>query len=337
MLTSNARHTSALPTAIARSANPTSTPLPAIVAGPLDGLPTSSAAAVRRPIAVVVDNFVPDALPQPGLKDASLVFETAVEGGLTRLLAIYLEKNAAAIGPIRSARPYFVDWAAGYRALFVHAGGSPAAQRLLLHTHQVANVEATLPERGFIRDPQHVAPHNLYVSTGAVRVLAHRNRWDARVSYPWLPHKTAEAQGLRGGQQSININFSSPGVTSPSAYNVTYSYDPQRNVYLRSMGGNPFDDRDTGNQVAVDNVVVLFTAITPVPNDQRGRLNVAAIGTGQATYFRDGQAVQGKWVKRSESAPLMLVDDRGKPVALNPGSTWIEVVSPGAIQTGVTQ
>jgi hypothetical protein len=310
------------------------TQLPAVVGGPLDGLPTSRAVALRRPIAVMVDNFVPDALPQPGLKNASIVFEAPVEGGVTRLLAIYLEHGAAAIGPIRSTRPYFVAWAAGYRALLVHAGGSPAAQHMLFRLPQVANVEATVPGRGFYRSAQSISPHNLLGSTAAVRSLARRNKWNRSVSYPWLPHKSAAAQGLRGGQQSIDIDFSYPGTTSPSAYAVTYSYDPQSNTYLRSMGGNPFDDRDTGSQLAVSNVVVLFTSMNPIPHDKLGRLDVAAVGSGQSTYFRDGQAIEGRWSKRSALAPLRLLDDRGRPIALNPGLTWIEVVAPGSVRTG---
>jgi hypothetical protein len=290
--------------------------------------------ALRRPVAVVVDNFVPDALPQPGLKLASVVFEAPVEGGLTRLLAVYLEHGAPAIGPIRSTRPYFVAWAAGYRALLVHAGGSPAAQSMLLRMPRVANVEATLPNRGFYRSAQQFAPHNLFGSTGAVRALAHRLRWDRRVSYPWILHKSPAAQGLRGGAQTINIDFSYPGTTSPSAYAVTYAYDPQTNAYVRSMGGNPFDDRDTGSQLSVSNVVVLFTSITPIPHDKKGRVDVVAVGNGQATYFRDGQAITGRWIKRSALAPLRLLDDRGRPVALNPGPTWIEVVTPGSVRTG---
>jgi hypothetical protein len=293
--------------------------------------------ALQRPIAVIVDNFVPDALPQPGLKQASIVYEAPVEGGLTRLMAIYLERGASAIGPLRSARPYFVAWAAGYRALLVHAGGSPAALNLLYRTPTLANVEATFPSRGFYRSAQSTAPHNLYGSTSAVRSLAHRNRWDRRVSYPWVPHKRPAATGLRGGQQSIDIDFSFPGTTSPSAYSVTYRYDPQSNTYLRSMGGVPFDDRDTGSQLAVSNVVVLFTSISPLPRDPKGRLRINTSGSGQATYFRDGQAIPGRWIKRAAQSPLRLLDERGKPIALNPGQTWIEVVTPGSVRTGVGQ
>jgi hypothetical protein len=102
------------------------------------------------------------------------------------------------------------------------------------------------------------------------------------------------------------------------------------------MGGNPFDDRDTGAQITVNNVVVLFTSISPIPRDNQGRLNVVALGSGQSTYFRDGQAVQGRWAKRSALAPLRLLDDRGRPIALDPGTTWIEVVPPGAVRTSVS-
>ncbi len=98
-----------------------------LVAGPLDGLPTPRGAALRRPLAIMVENYAPDARPQTGLLPASVVFETIAEFGVTRFMAVYQEHDAPLVGPVRSARVYYDHWAEGLRAIFVHAGGNSDA------------------------------------------------------------------------------------------------------------------------------------------------------------------------------------------------------------------
>ena len=148
------------------------TAVPSVVPGPLNGLPTQRQIAARRPLAVILDNFYPDARPQTGLAKASVVFDALTEGGITRLMALFLEHDPARIGPIRSARPYFVSWAAGFRALFVHAGGAPAAQQLLHRTGSLADVEALTQSASFSRASDRSTPHDLYGSAKGARGLA---------------------------------------------------------------------------------------------------------------------------------------------------------------------
>jgi Protein of unknown function (DUF3048) N-terminal domain/Protein of unknown function (DUF3048) C-terminal domain len=326
---------------IAGSVSPTpthvsakATVVPNIIPGPLNGEPTQRRLALRRPIAAVIDNLYPDARPQAGLNRASLVFETLAEGGITRLMAVFLEHDASQVGPIRSARPYFVKWAAGYRALFVHAGGSPAALQLLYRTPQLGNVEALLPRPEFHRELDRISPHNLFGSTDGARAIAVRNAWNRHVSFAWLVHKTPAPKAERGHINHILINFSTPDISSPPDYAVDYRFERAQDLYVRSVGGMPAIDRLANRPVEASNVVVLYTSIAPIPNDAEARVGVGVVGKGKALIFQDGGIVRGTWSKSRILAPLRLKDATGGPVKLNPGQSWIEVTTAGDVTWG---
>ncbi len=325
------------PTAVRTVVAARPTAVPSVVPGPLDGLPTARRTAARRPLAVVLDNFYPDARPQAGLAQASVVFDALTEGGITRLMALYLEHDAARIGPIRSARPYFVAWAAGFHALFVHAGGAPAALQLLRRTPTLADVDALQQRAGFTRAANQPTPHDLYGSTAASRALARQAGGRITSTAPEFTFGRAAALRSRGRASSIQITFSTPQVASPPAYAVTYRYARRRNVYLRSQGGIPFVDRATGKQIGAQNVVVLNTRVALIPNDPLGRVSVAAVGSGNATLFENGHTVKGTWSKASTNDPLVLIRSDGSPMTLIPGATWIEVVPPGGLNAAAGQ
>jgi hypothetical protein len=263
-----------------------------------------------------------------------VVYETLVEGGITRLMAIFLERNAPKVGPIRSARPYFVKWAAPYGALFVHAGGSPAAQRLLATTPQLANINPLLPHRQFYRAARLPAPHNLFGSTQAAYTIARRQGLSLSGHVPPLPHKPVAPLKRRGPGRSIHLNFSTPSIASPPQYAVTYRYDRQINAYVRLLGGAPVIDGLTETQIEPRNVVVMVTRIAPIPGDPQGRIRVRVIGRGRAYYLRDGRIVWGHWTKRSRLDPIHFWDNKGRTIAFDPGQTWIDVVPPGAVRIG---
>jgi hypothetical protein len=310
------------------------TPIPSTVPGPLNGLPTARRIAARRPLAVMLDNFYPDALPQSGLAKASVVFDALTEGGITRLMALFLEHEATRVGPIRSARPYFVSWAAGFRALFVHAGGAPAAQQLLHRTSSLADVDALQQSAGFTRAADRAVPHDLYGSSTAARALARQAGGQIASTSPDFTFRRAAPLRARGRPKSIQMTFSTSQVASPPAYAVTYRYARGRNVYLRSQGGVPFIDRASGVQIAARNVVVLTTRVALIPNDPVGRVSLAAIGRGGATLYQNGHVLKGTWSKASTSGALVLTRSDGAPMTLIPGQTWIEVIPPGDLTSG---
>lgn len=315
---------------------PRPTPVPSIVPSPLDGLPVPRAVAKRRPLAIMVENFDPDARPQSGLRQASVVFETLAEGGITRFMAVYLDHDAGVVGPVRSARPYFVDWAAGLKAIFAHAGGSPDAQNLLARLSNEGGLIADIYALGnlteFYRTTDRVVPHNLYTTVQALRRLARRRHWDHVVSYPPFHFKRPLVLASRRPQR-IHISFNDPNIGSPTDYDVDYRYSRKRNVYWRRLGGVPHIDRDNGHQIAPTNVVVLFMGMAPIPGDPDRRITIDDMGHGRALYFHDGLVQRGTWRKPSMEAELSLLAADGRPERLDPGQTWIEAVPLGGTVT----
>jgi hypothetical protein len=303
------------------------------IPGPLDGQPTPRQRAEREPVAAMIDNFTA-ARPQAGIGRASVVYEAPVEAGITRLMAVFLEHDAPSLGPVRSARPYFLDWALPYHPLFVHDGGSPAAQRLVTSLHGLINVDVARTGTTFHRIRSRPEPHDLFTGTPAVQTLARLRNWQMPGKMGPIPHRGKTSAAARPTAKIITVRFNLPGVAPAPDYTVSYRYDPANNSYRRSVGGAPSVDALTGRQVLASNVVVLVTTMTPIPNDPLGRIAVRTTGSGKATVFQGGRAVAAKWEKASRAARLRLVFTSGSDVPLNPGATWFEVISPGSVRVG---
>jgi hypothetical protein len=291
------------------------------VAGPLTGEPINRDIANRRPIAVMIDNFSPDARPQSGLDRASIVYEALAEGGITRFLAVFLEHDAPTIGPVRSARPYFNSWAAGLGAMFGHDGGSVAALAELNTLDAIYNVDAHWVNGPFWRSTAREAPHNEYTSTKRIRAYASGHNGDTSGAPASLPHKSDAPSRERPGQFTLTVPF------SYGDYNVVWSYDAESNTYRRSMGGVPHVEATTGKELRIKNVVVMYTKRKEEydPN-ALGLIGLVTEGSGRAAVYRDGTVVKGEWRKPSIESSLQWLDDQGNPIELNRGNTWVEVV-----------
>jgi hypothetical protein len=292
--------------------------------GPLTGEPVSKAIAGRRPIAVMLDNFSPDARPQSGLDQASLVFETLAEGGITRFMAVYLENDAGSIGPVRSTRLYLNSWAAALGVIFGHDGGNVDALQQLPTLTTVYDEDADRIRGPFHRISARAAPHNEYTSTESLRLYAQDHGASISGSRMSLPHKNDAPLSQRPAHFSLNIQF------SYGDYNVQWVYDRSTNRYLRVMGGAPHVEATTGRQLSARNVIVMFTDESPASDPYTpGAIHLRTEGTGQATVYEDGKAISGTWSKASVDAPLEWLDDRGNPIPLNRGNSWVEVVPTG--------
>jgi len=304
-----------------------------LVAGPLDGLPTPRGAALRRPLAIMVENYAPDARPQTGLLPASVVFETIAEFGVTRFMAVYQEHDAPLVGPVRSARVYYDHWAEGLRAIFVHAGGNSDAVAELWTLPNLTNIDEIATQRSlddtgapfFARSSARSAPHNLYTYPALLRAeAAAQGQWTVGEP-PWqLAHKAEAPLAQRPAGGAMDIAFSGP------AYAVHYDYDRATNTYPRSMAGQAHLDAVSGARIAPKNVVLLIAGVTPdSSSDTLGSVVVQSEGVGTAYYFSDGTVRQGLWRKDGVDEPLQLLDRAGNPAPLNPGQTWIEVAPQG--------
>jgi hypothetical protein len=316
---------------------------PAFLPGPLDGQSTPRARALRRPLAVIIENYNPDSRPQAGMGPASLVVETLAESGITRFMAVYLENDASKVGPIRSTRMYFDYLAGGLHSILAHVGGNDDAQAHLWQmSPAVFNIdenrwEVNLYNTGtdlFWRSNDRVPPHNMYADTRKLRAYAARNRQDWAYEQAYLFHKAGEPLAHRGHSGSVSISFVDPLGPQPNpGYDVQYQYDRRSNSYVRFMGGSPHVDANTGRPLRPSNVVVMRTqAAVADPNAgaTAESILIPNLGSGSAWYFRDGKVLSGAWQQKDQFAPLRFFDRRGHQVVFNPGQTWIEVVPTGS-------
>ncbi|MBI4213091.1 MAG: DUF3048 domain-containing protein [Chloroflexi bacterium] len=262
-------------------------------------------------VAVTIDNQK-DARPQTGLNAADVVYEALVEGGITRYLALFLTRPADVIGPVRSARHYFVNWAAEYRAPLMHIGASPQGYGALAAT-RLPHVDS----RAFYRT-RRPAPHNAYTSTAAVQSEL----------------RTRDASSFGG------LRFGNPEPTDLAAtglrlsygardYNVGWAYDTGKGVYERSINGEVVVDADSGEPITATNILVLWMDSWPLEDDEAGRLDFRQTGGGQLLALRHGFATDGRWLRGSLRNVTEYRDQQGQPLLLTPGNTWIQVIPSG--------
>ncbi|KKU48672.1 MAG: hypothetical protein UX68_C0010G0047 [Parcubacteria group bacterium GW2011_GWA2_46_9] len=273
----------------------------------------------RRSIAVMIDNFAA-ARPSAGLNSAGIVWETLVEGGVTRFLAVYQTTSEVTIGPVRSARDYFLPWVKEVDAIYAHSGGSPAALAVIKADASLDDANEFSNGRAYYRVAG-AAPHNLYTTTERLEKLRADKEWRAESVVTPLP---ATDEKLTEGDiaKKITINFS-----SVPAYRVQWLYDEEKDVYLRSQGGVVATDRETREQLVAKNLIVQFTRITPAPPPAPAdAVVVETVGQGEAWFFRNGRIIKGQWEKTTATSRTVFFDADKKPYSIARGSLWIEVV-----------
>lgn len=281
---------------------------------------TPSPQPVNLTMAVVIDNS-PEARPQFGIGSAEIVMETLAEGGITRLVAFYSNQDLAKIGPVRSVRPYFVDWALGFGVPLAHSGGSwHALQKIQSLKNTFKDIDEFAYERYFWRDKSRRQPHNLFTSSKSLSDVSRRNDWrSVETVYGW--ELTTNPRAATSTVTEIFIDYSFP------TFQVLYQYDPVENNYKRLLAGQPHRDAESGSQIETDNVVLLYTTSTVLdPKPQFLTIDLAATGSGRAVLGRGGEIINGRWRKTSPSAPLELLEADGTKLKLNPGSIWFSMI-----------
>ncbi len=289
---------------------------------PLTGVAVAPELADRPITAVVIENH-PDARPQSGLGQAGVVYEALAEGGITRFLAFFLDTRPAVLGPVRSLRTYFVDWALEFNAPVAHAGGNADAIDLIspLGLKDMDGLGIGPPT--FYRTNDRYAPHNFYTTSDLLDALEKRYNYNKPADFTPSPRKAdaPPAAGTPAGHGVIDIDYSYNG------YQVEYKYDPATNDYARFLAGAPHIDRNTGTQIHVKNVVVQYMP-TSYGTTRIGEDTVimGTPGSGKAIVFRDGTAVEGTWSKTAHTQRAQLLDGAGTPIPLDAGNTWYSIV-----------
>jgi hypothetical protein len=291
-----------------------------LVARNIDGVKVEPGQEQPRLFAVMIENSL-DARPLSSVNEASVVYEALAEGGITRYMAVFPETvTAKEIGPVRSARPYYVSYASAYHPLYIHAGGSPQALSLLgAKSTNVVDFNQFTNGKYFWRDTKRYAPHNLYTSGDRLRSVVTDLKKDLTSAVtPWTYKEEVVLADRPATTKPIEIAFSS------LAYRATFFYDRENNQYKRKIGTTEEISRD-GKAVIAKNVVVMYVPTTLYPNETK-RLKMSTVGKGKAIIFRDGEAIVGTWNKKSDKDRETFLDAAGAPIALNPGMTWVSVI-----------
>jgi hypothetical protein len=274
------------------------------------------------PVALMIDNN-PDAWPQYGISKADLVYSTLVEGGATRFMAVFTSKQLSKIGPVRSARPYYLTWAKGINALYGHSGGSAEAIQKIKQYGILNLEEATnYGPKYFWRDDVggYYAPHNLFTSSSRLeKARQDFELFDQELEYMKWFFSSRPTLGEESGVD-INIDYS-PGVL----FDVSYEYSTSTNMYLRYQNEAPHMDALNNSQVLVKNIVIQF-----VPEEEHldveDRLRIDTIGQGDSWIFINGKKIEAKWTKEDVSFRTKFYTLDDKDIIFTPGNVWVEVV-----------
>jgi hypothetical protein len=293
----------------------------------LTGVTTDPALAHRLPLAVLLDdNRI--ARPQSGFNSASLVYQAPADGGETRYMFVYQEDESPQIGPVRSARIYFIHWASESRAAIAHYGGDRQSRSYLrvFDGERLTNLDAMDGSgKAFHRIKSRKAPHNGYTSTAALRAMALKHGAPASVPVDMYRHPFVAPGPLasRAATQRIRIPYRT-GV-------IEYRFDRAGDVYRRFVDGKAQVDPADGKAVTTRNVVIMFMSFHTDTKIEPGhsRPVVGSIGSGRAVIFREGHRTEGTWSKKYQIAPTRLLDASGTEIPLVIGNTFFQIVPPG--------
>lgn len=294
---------------------------------PLTGVEVADSAATKRAVTGIMIENSPDARPQSGLKDSGVVFEAIAEGGITRFLAIYQEQQPTLIGPVRSVRPYYVDWIAAFDASVAHIGGSYNALQEV-RNGQYRDIDQFFNSGAYWRAKDRYAPHNVYTSFDRLNALnAQKGYLESNFTgFPRVPVTTKKTTKKDSKVATPEVATSIQVDISGFSYNSSYAYDVTNKTYLRSQAGAPHTDREAGQ--ITPHVVIVIKVPTKIGFEDGNREQMTTIGSGEAHIFQNGTHTAGTWKKDSKKNQIKFLDGAGKEIPLERGQTWITAIAP---------
>ncbi len=322
---------------------------------PINGkLYTKQEAAVwakRRPLAVMIENHE-EARPQSGLSFADVVYESVVEGGITRFMGVFycgIAGGSVNLAPVRSARTFYLPWVLEYDATYNHVGGAGvcsdptvderAKALCQIEQYKIKDMDQfgiSFPTcyRNYDRLDHTVATEHTMtcVTDKLIKVAADRGwtnvdakgvAWDK--NFESWKFKDDTKEGERGASMSASF----VGWKGYDAeYGVKWAYDPKKNMYFRTNGGKPHTDLESKEQLSAKNVVILFAEETG-PVDEHGHLLYDNIGTGDGILLQDGKTIKVTWKKAVRTSRTKFYGADGKEISFNRGQIWIDQLPTG--------
>lgn len=303
----------------------------------------------HRPLGVMIENHA-EARPQSGMTFADVTYEAVAEGGITRFLNLFYCQDAGILGPVRSARTYFLDFISEYGdyPLYAHVGGA--------NTSGPADALGQINDYGwqsyndlnqfsigfptFWRDYERLGhevatEHTMYTTTQKLWEVAEKRKLT-----------NADRDGKKWNSDFVKYQFKddAPSSKRPTAQTVSFSfwqgyndyavkwdYDSATNLYIRTNGGKIHTDKDNGKQLSAKNIVILFMRESRAYDGYEGNLHMlyGTKGTGKAMIFMDGQEQNGTWSKKDRTSRTIIKDAKGQEIAFDRGHIWFEILGIG--------
>ncbi len=277
-----------------------------------------------RPIAVMINNNHV-AWPHAGLQDAYITYEILAEGGITRLMAIFKDKDTAKIGSVRSARPYYLDYALENDAIYVHYGWSDKAKSDI-SSLDVDNINGLTASDVFWRDKslKKATEHTVFTSMEKIKEYAKEKGYDRDTNKDLLLNYSVDEIDLSKREDAVKADT----VFMKYSYytSSSYEYDSENKVYKRYMSDTPHVDAVTGEQYTYKNIII--TPIASHTYDSYGRLELEDVGSGDGYYITDGYAIPITWSKASRSSQTVYKNMDGEEIKVNDGNTFIQITPP---------
>jgi len=280
----------------------------------------NASSTIPQVVGVMIDNH-PAAWPQAGIDEAKIIYEAPAEGDITRFIALFtVDQIPAKVGPVRSARPYYLDWLREYGdALYMHSGGSPQALNQI-KTIGIFDANEFWWGKYYWRDNIREAPHNLYTSGANWQKLISVESVE-RVQKNWSGWKFVTGTV----PTSTGFDISKIDIKYRSDYHVGWQYLAEQKMFKRLVNNQDSVTVD-GNNLWANTIIV--QTINAKIIDNIGRLEMTTIGDGDAKILSLGKISSVKWNKKSATERTRFFDKDGQEILLNPGKIWVVVVSP---------
>lgn len=277
-------------------------------------------ASDSRPIAVMIDNHI-DAMPQAGLLEADIVYEIIVEGGETRLMLILQDKDLDKIGPIRSARHYFLDYALENDAIYVHFGSSPQALSDI-EKYSVDNINGiNESSTSFWRVSDKYAPHNAVTNTDNIMKIAQREGYATKTDKETVLNYVVKKVNLEDGEIANTVTIPYSEVNT-----VKYEYDADKKEYVRYSRGEKQVDWDTKKTITTKNIIIEKADNWTLDDGSgKGRQTLDNIKTLDGYYITNGKVIPIKCEKTSRTSQTVYKDLEGNEIDVNDGKTFIQI------------
>lgn len=273
-----------------------------------------------RPIAVMIDNHN-GAWPQAGLNQAYMVYEIIVEGGETRLMALFKGEDLEKIGPVRSARHYFLDYAMENDAIYIHFGQSPQAESDI-KKYSIHDING-IAEDGttFWRVKDKYSPHNAVTNTEKILQSAKNKKYRTTSTKESVLNYVTDEINLTEGQSAETVM-----IPHSNLQTVKYEYDNEKKVYKRYARNKAQTDWETGDSITAKNIIITFCDnYTLQDSENKGRQGLKNIGTFDGYYITNGKAIKIKCTKNARNEQTTYQDLEGNEIKVNDGNTWINI------------